>query len=88
MRCLGQERSCSSVRRSTVQGMGSQTKDRADLDNDKFLPRFFPMPRIWRSFAVLRRTSLAVLAQRLRQAQDDKWAGVKLGWKISVTFIH
>jgi hypothetical protein len=30
------------------------------------------MPRIWRSFAVLRRISLATLAQRLRQPQDDK----------------
>jgi hypothetical protein len=59
--------------------MGSQTKYRADLDNDKPQLRFFPMQRILRSFAVLRRSSLAMLAQRLRQPQDDKWAGVKLG---------
>jgi hypothetical protein len=33
------------------------------------------MQRIWRSFAVLLRLSLATLAQRLRQAQDDKLFG-------------
>jgi hypothetical protein len=43
--------------------------------NDKPHLRFCPMPRIWRSFAVLRRSSLATLAQRLRQAQDDKSLG-------------
>ena len=40
--------------------------------SDKPHLRFCPKPRIWRSFAVLRRGSLAALAQRLRQAQDDK----------------
>ena len=42
--------------------------------NDKPHLRFCRMPRILRSFAVLRRTSLATLAQRLRQPQDDNWA--------------
>ncbi len=39
--------------------------------NDKPLLRFFPSLGILRSFAVLRRFSLATLAQRLRQSQDD-----------------
>jgi hypothetical protein len=39
--------------------------------NDQPLLRFCPMPRNLRSFAVLRRFSLATLAQRLRQSQDD-----------------
>jgi len=33
--------------------------------------RLWQEPRTLRSFAVLRRSSLAMLAQRLRQAQDD-----------------
>ena len=41
--------------------------------NEKPLLRFCPSLRIWRSFAVLRRISLATLAQRLRQAQNDNW---------------
>jgi hypothetical protein len=43
--------------------------------NEKPHLRFCPKQRIWRSFAVLRRTSLATLAQRLRQAQDDNLFG-------------
>jgi hypothetical protein len=39
---------------------------------DLQLQRLWQVQRILRSFAVLRRTSLASLAQRLRQAQDDK----------------
>jgi hypothetical protein len=39
--------------------------------NDKPLLRFCPSLRVLRSFAVLRRFSLATLAQRLRQSQDD-----------------
>jgi hypothetical protein len=60
--------------------------------NEKPLLRFCPKHRILRSFAVLRRFSLAALVRRLRQAQDDKTmtnaeylrdgypSGARLGW--------
>jgi hypothetical protein len=85
MRCLGQERNCDFGNEGLPsKGWARKTKDRADLDNDKPLLRFCPMPRILRSFAVLRRSSLATLAQRLRQAQDDKWAlGTRCFHKLS-----
>jgi hypothetical protein len=57
--------------------MGTQTKIELieSINHDEPLLRFCPMPRNLRSFAVLRRSSLAILAQRLRQAQDDNLAG-------------
>jgi len=42
-----------------------------DFCNAGPLLRFCPSLRILRSFSVLRRLSLATLAQRLRQLQDD-----------------
>jgi hypothetical protein len=84
MRCLGQKRNCSFCEEVHRPRDGSQTKDRADLANDKPLLRFCCMSRILRSFAVLRRSSLAMLAQRLRQAQDDNWAlGTRCFHKLS-----
>jgi len=55
------------------------------INDDKPLRRFCPMPRIWRSFAVLRRLSLAMLAQRLRQAQDDNLSGIVLSQALRMT---
>jgi hypothetical protein len=58
---------------------------RPSLQKSQF--RSCPKQRIWRSFAVpsaalragFRRTSLASLAQRLRQPQDDKWPSIFSG---------
>ncbi|HSY47857.1 MAG TPA: hypothetical protein VLC46_03520, partial [Thermoanaerobaculia bacterium] len=53
-------------------GAEAQTGFVVDLPYEK--PQFRSCPRRchWRSFAVLRRISLAALAQRLRQSQDDR----------------
>jgi len=53
-------------------GMSAQIRFVVDLPHKNAQFRFCPRRCRWRSFAVLRRSSLATLAQRLRQSQDDR----------------